>query len=133
MDETVYAEVCKLMQSRTKTFSDVSSWGYFFVDTPSYDEKVCAKQFKDSVVCAALDELAKTFATLPQFTAAAIEEALNAQTDKSGLGHGKLNQPLRAAITGVGIGAGIYETAEILGRSKTLERMEFARRYYPAN
>jgi glutamyl/glutaminyl-tRNA synthetase len=56
---------------------------------------------------------------------------LNAQAEKAGLGHGKLNQPLRAAITGTGIGAGIYETAEILGREKTLARMATARQYYP--
>jgi glutamyl/glutaminyl-tRNA synthetase len=39
------------------------------------------------------------------------------------LAHGKLNQPLRAAITGTGIGAGIYETAELIGRERVLRRL----------
>ncbi|NMA19648.1 MAG: hypothetical protein GX927_03625 [Lentisphaerae bacterium] len=45
-------------------------------------------------------------------------------TDAVGLAQGKLNQPIRAAVTGIGIGAGIYETLELLGREKTLKRLE---------
>lgn len=132
MDEGKYVAVCKLMQSRTKTFSDVAAWEYFFVEMPSYDEKVCGKQFKDASVRDALDTLAKQFAELPEFSAAAIEATLNAVTDSLGMGHGKLNQPLRAAVTGTGVGAGIYETVEIIGRELTLKRMAEARSHYPA-
>ena len=49
-----------------------------------------------------------------------------AAAEEAGLAHGKLNQPLRAAVTGTGIGAGIYETVELLGKEKTLRRLAFA-------
>ena len=37
--------------------------------------------------------------------------------------HGKLNQPLRAAVTGTNIGAGVFETLELIGRERTLKRL----------
>ena len=40
------------------------------------------------------------------------------------MGQGKLNQPLRAAVTGVGIGAGIYETLELLGKDLSMARLD---------
>ena len=39
---------------------------------------------------------------------------------------GKLAQPVRVAITGGTVSPGIFETLEVLGQSRTLERMERA-------
>ena len=116
-------KVCTLMQSRLKKFADVEQWKYFFVETPDYDEKNLAKQFKDDSVKAALKELEGVLADC-DFTAAAIEAAIHATTEKLGLGQGKLNQPLRAAVTGVGVGAGIYETLELLGKDLSMKRLD---------
>ena len=116
-------KVCTLMQSRLKKFADVEQWKYFFVETPDYDEKNLAKQFKDDSVKAALKELESALAGC-DFTAAAIEAAIHATTEKLGMGQGKLNQPLRAAVTGVGVGAGIYETLELLGKELSMARLD---------
>ena len=82
-----------------------------------------AKQFKDDSVKAALKELEGALAGC-DFTAAAIEAAIHATTEKLGMGQGKLNQPLRAAVTGVGVGAGIYETLELLGKDLSMKRLD---------
>ncbi|HPY89934.1 MAG TPA: hypothetical protein PLT23_04345, partial [Lentisphaeria bacterium] len=42
----------------------------------------------------------------------------------TGVAPGKLNQPLRAAVTGSGIGAGIFETLEVIGKERTLARLK---------
>ncbi len=124
LPEELYRQVCILLQSRVKRFVDVKQWEYFFVEVPTYDEKLCAKQLKDPQVISALAQLPDTFAALPEFTALAIENAIHATTDTVGLGQGKLNQPLRAAVTGIGIGAGIFETLELLGRERTILRLK---------
>lgn len=126
VSESRLQAVCTLMQSRVKRFADLEQWAYFFVDIPDYDEKVCAKHLKDPTARAALEATLQLFAELPDFTAANIEGAIQAACDKVGLAQGKLNQPLRVAITGSGIGAGIYETAELLGRERSLARLKIA-------
>ncbi len=124
LPEELYRQVCAFMQSRTKRLVDVAQWEYFFVEFPTYDEKVCQKQFKDAKARAALRLLPDYLAKTPSFEATAIEQAILAATEAVGLPPGKLNQPVRAAVTGTGIGAGIYETMELLGRDKVARRLE---------
>ncbi|MFA4943690.1 MAG: glutamate--tRNA ligase family protein [Lentisphaeria bacterium] len=132
IDEETFAKVCALMQIRTKTFADIAGWGFWFKETPDYDEKGCAKQFKEPAVRQALEMLAGELAALPppEFTAANVEATVHGVTAACGILQGKLNQPLRLAVTGTTIGAGIYETLELLGRERTLRRLEAARRFF---
>ncbi|MBR4220645.1 MAG: hypothetical protein IKR81_05785, partial [Victivallales bacterium] len=126
IDEVLAAKVCALMHSRTKVFADIAQWEYFFNDIPAYDEKACAKQLKDPAAIAALKSLLEQFKALATFDAATLEPIVAAATEAAGLGHGKLNQPLRVAVTGSAIGAGIFETLEILGKEKAVKRLEYA-------
>lgn len=131
LDEATYRNVALFMQSRVKRLVDVEQWEYFFTDIPAYDEKLCAKQFKDPAVCQALRQLPEQLAALPAFTATTIENAIHASTETAGLTQGKLNQPIRAAVTGSAIGAGIYETLELIGRDRTIRRLQYAQRFLP--
>ena len=124
LDERLFGAVCKLMHSRLKVFADVAQWQYFFVDIPEYDAKLCAKQCRDDAVVAALRSLPAKLAVVEPFTAAALEGVIAAAAVAAGLAPGKLNQPLRAAVTGTGIGAGIFETIEIIGKARTLARLQ---------
>lgn len=127
-----FRQVAALLQSRVKTLDQVANWGYFFVDTPEYDQKACEKTFADPLVQKALGLVAEDLAGLPaaEFTAANLEAAIHGATGACGLGQGKLNQPLRLAVTGLTVGAGIYETMELLGPARTLRRLELVHRYY---
>jgi glutamyl-tRNA synthetase len=128
-DAALFARVCTLMQSRTKTWQAVADWAPFFVDIPSYEAGACAKHLRDPVARDALARVATGLAALPvPPDAAAVEAAVHAATDAVGLPQGKLNQPLRVAVTGTTVGAGIYETIELLGRERTLRRLEHALR-----
>jgi len=132
LDAAEFAKVCGVMQIRTKTFADIAGWGFFFTDLPAYDEKTCAKQFKDKPIQDALVMLGEEFATIPAdvFTAATIEAVIHGITAACGIQQGKLNQPLRVAVTGTTVGAGIYETIELLGKGRTLPRLEHAARFF---
>ena len=63
-----------------------------------------------------------------------LRDFLGAKTAKSfaevlGLGPGKLFQPLRVALTGTAVSPGIFEVLMILGRERSLARIEAAVRY----
>ena len=54
------------------------------------------------------------------------EAAVAAVTTGCGIEPGRLNQPIRVAITGCTVGAGVYETLSVLGRETALRRLDHA-------
>ena len=120
-----FAEVARLLQSRTKTFADVKDWGYFFLEYPDYDEKAVRKFLAKDGVGAALTAVADHFETI-DFEETRLEEAVRAVAEARGLNPGKLNPPLRVAVTGRTSGAGMFETIVTLGRADTLKRLRHA-------
>jgi glutamyl-tRNA synthetase len=60
------------------------------------------------------------------FTKTTIESALHAAAQERGWPLGDMNMAVRVAVTGRTIGPPLYESLEILGKDKTLERIEQA-------
>jgi glutamyl-tRNA synthetase len=126
LDEDYFAKVCAFMQSRLKRFVDVEQWQYFFGEDYQRDEKFCGKQLSDDNTLAALKALQEKLAALPEFSAANIEASIHEASDEFNIRRGRLNQPIRAAVTGIGTGAGIYETLELLGKEKSIARLNLS-------
>ncbi len=124
--DNFFLKVCAFMQSRCKRLVDVAQWEYFFTEEPTWNEAVCDKLLKDPKAISALKTMADDLEALPEFTAAAIENVVAAAAEAAGFGHGKLNQPLRAAVTGTNIGAGVFETLELIGKCRTVQRIRKA-------
>ena len=55
-----------------------------------------------------------------------MEEALRKLADELGVGGGKIFQPLRVALTGLGVSPGIFDVLMMLGRDLALARIERA-------
>ena len=58
------------------------------------------------------------------WTGEALEQWMKQYCEQAGLGMGKVAQPLRVAVTGTTISPPIYETLVLLGRDKTLARID---------
>jgi glutamyl-tRNA synthetase len=71
------------------------------------------------VVAAARDALAE----LEPFTAEAIETALRGVLERLGLKPRQGFQPIRLAVTGSNVSPGLFESIELLGRERTLARL----------
>ncbi|MBO4631216.1 MAG: hypothetical protein J5858_04760, partial [Lentisphaeria bacterium] len=125
-DRNIFRQAAALMQSRTKTYMDAEKWGYFFSEEIEYDSKGFAKFLKDDSVKAALKNLSDRLSALETVSAADIEHAIREVEAQHGIAQGKLNQPLRVALTGITVGAGVYETAEILGVASCARRISRA-------
>jgi glutamyl-tRNA synthetase len=74
------------------------------------------------VVAAARDVLEE----LEPFTAESIESALRAVVERLGLKPRQGFQPIRVAVTGSTVSPGLFESIELLGREKTLARLNAA-------
>lgn len=122
IDEAMFSKVCVALQTRTKLFTDVAGWKYFFREDYTNDDKSVKKILGEPGTKAVLQAL-KSRLEASEFSAKGIETALRETERESGLGEGKLNQPLRIAVTGVPTGTGVCETVELLGRVKSLSRL----------
>jgi glutamyl-tRNA synthetase len=61
---------------------------------------------------------------IADWSAANIERAVKAHCDATGLGLGKVAQPIRVAVSGAAISPPIFESLEFLGKERTLRRID---------
>jgi len=106
-----------LVQEKIPRFDEFPGYaGFLFEDVnPSVDGNA-------DVVLAARDALAR----VEPFTAEAIERALRGVLDRLGLKPRQGFEPIRIAVTGSKVSPGLFESIELLGREKTLERLTAA-------
>ena len=121
-----FAAVARLLQSRTKLFTDVAAWGYFFVDLPEYDLKAVEKHLCRPGVPEALEALAEALPEADFSSPIAIEATIAGVSAGWGIEPGRLNQPIRVAVTGCTVGAGVYETLSVLGLEAVRYRLKHA-------
>ena len=113
------------LQIRTKFWNDMpDSCAYFFTDDYRVDEKAVAKRLQKPGVKEILLDLADRFEKLEPFTAAA-GEAMVKELSK-GEGMGPWVHPIRVAVSGRMEGPGLFEMLELLGRSRTVDRLRRA-------
>ena len=65
-------------------------------------------------------------ATLEAWTPEALQACLADTQEDQGVGMGKVAQPLRVAVTGSTVSPAIHETLVLLGKDRSLARMERA-------
>jgi glutamyl-tRNA synthetase len=125
-----YMALLDLLKVRARTIDDIVRQAVpYFRDEISYDEEAEAKQWKDRPATAELLVAAReALAALPSWDAAAMEEALRALAERLGFGEkaGKIFQPMRVALTGLGVSPGIFDVLVMLGRDRSLRRLDGA-------
>ena len=99
--------------------------GFLYREPDGYDEKAWRKTMKEGAserLQAARDALAST----DPWTQENVQRSLDAVVEQTGAKPGQIFQPIRVAITGTTVSPGIYESVHLLGREKTLERIDRA-------
>ena len=122
-------DVVEQLRERSKTLVDmVESSRFFYEDFEEYDAKAAKKQFKPDTVVV-LQELKQAYEALDDWRTSAIHQVIENTVEKLEVGFGKVGQPLRLAVTGTGNSPSIDITLELLGKEKTLERINKAIHY----
>ena len=119
-------ELIKAQRERCKTLVEMANASvYFYREFESYDEKAAKKAFVDGsdTVLAALCE---AFSPVSTWEAQLLHTIIKDVAEKLELGLGKVAQPLRIAVCGTGVSPSIDITLAILGKEKTLARLQRA-------
>jgi glutamyl-tRNA synthetase len=119
-------EVVQAQRERAKTLAEMASLSaFFYKDFEAYEPKDSQAHLKPEAQ-APLAELRDRLAALPEWSAAAIHAAVNAVAEARGLKLGKIAQPLRVAVAGRAVSPPIDITLALLGRDRTLKRLDRA-------
>ncbi|MEZ5564358.1 MAG: glutamate--tRNA ligase [Gammaproteobacteria bacterium] len=120
------AAVIEAYRERATTLKDLAeSAAYLYVDPPTMDEAAVARHLK-SAIHAPLSLLATRLAALDNWSRESLHAAVASTATDSGMGFGKLGQPVRVAVTGGTVSPPIDVTLELLGRDKVLRRLATA-------
>jgi glutamyl-tRNA synthetase len=122
-----YLALLELLRVRSRTIDDVVKQAApYFGDTVQLDPDAVAKQWKDPATAELLDDARRALADTPDWSPAALEESLRPVAERRAIGAGKLFQPLRVALTGSSVSPGIFDVLTLLGRDRSLRRMDDA-------
>ena len=124
-----YHALLDVLRPRSRTVDDVVRQAApYFGDSVALDPDAVAKQWKDPATPDLLSEARAALDAVSDWSAPPLEEALRGVTERRGLGAGKLFQPLRVALTGSAVSPGIFEVLVLLGRERSLHRLDDALR-----
>lgn len=117
------AAVIEAYRERASTLGDLAEAATYLYAEPRRVDEAAVRKHLTPAIGAPLALLATRLGALGSWTRVEIHGALAAVAADSGLGFGKLGQPVRVAVTGGTVSPPIDVTLELLGRDKVLERL----------
>jgi glutamyl-tRNA synthetase len=133
LDDRGFAEAAGLVQTRIVVLGD--AWELLkFLDNDSFalDEKSAGKELRADAV-AVLDAAVVALDAVGEWTTVGIEAALKtALLEQLELKPRKAFGPIRVAATGASVSPPLFESLELLGRARSLQRLRAGRDYAAA-
>jgi len=124
-DQAAFEELAPLAQTRLTVLSDITAnVDFLFLDAPVEDEVSWQKAMKEG--SDALLRAVRGRFTETDWNAEALKAAVLAAGEEYGLKLGKAQAPVRVAVTGRTVGLPLFESLEVLGRDRTLARIDAA-------
>jgi glutamyl-tRNA synthetase len=117
----------ELNKTRARTLRELADlMAPFFADDASieYEADAVKKHIKGDDLAGRLGELRDVLASTEPFDVVTTEQALRALAESRGVSAGKLIHPLRLALTGRGASPPIFDVAVVLGKDRTLRRLQ---------
>ena len=119
--------VLALLAPRCRTLAELPEAGRFLFDPSdeiAYDEEAARKHLGADGLEDLLRAARESLAAATPWAEASIEAAVRDLAASRGIGAGKLIHPLRVAVTGRGASPGLFEVLALLGRERSLARIE---------
>ncbi|MEW2487617.1 glutamate--tRNA ligase [Streptomyces sp. NPDC048411] len=124
-DAAQFEAIAPHAQTRVTVLSDITAnVDFLFLDAPVEDEASWNKAMKEGSDALLATARAKLIGA--EWNAEALKNAILAAGEEHGLKLGKAQAPVRVAVTGRTIGLPLFESLEILGREKTVARIDAA-------
>jgi len=124
-DPAMLAAAVPLIKERMHTLVEgLDLIRFLFVDEVEPDER--ARRMLGPERAELLADVIASLEALEPWTATRIHVALEEVQERSGLSKKQAFQPVRAAVTGALVSPPLFESMELLGRERTLERLRSA-------
>ncbi len=125
LDVAYTQRVLQLEQERMKTLGEAALLvDFFYLDHLNYDTALLVpKQMDAASTRTALEQTHDRLTHIETWEHAALEEPLRALAAELGLKTGQLFGAIRVAISGRTVSPPLFQTMEVLGRQRTLERL----------
>lgn len=118
--------IIEAMRERVSFIKEyIDNCPYFYEEPHSYDEAVIAKRWKEDSADL-LRKFLEKIKALENPTKEDYENSLDQVAQENGVGKGRLIHPIRLAVSGVGIGPGVFDLLYILGKEKVVNRIHKA-------
>ncbi len=127
-DASLFARVAPLVQERVATLGEIPSMvAFFFLDDAPLDEASFAKVIlSDPTGPTILGEAIRRFELLTTWDAPSLHTSTVEIGEGLGLALRKAQAPIRCAVTGTLVGPPLFESLELLGRKRTVQRLRAA-------
>jgi glutamyl-tRNA synthetase len=132
-DRIDFPAIVDLYRQRVSTINElVESILYCFRDFEQFEIKAAKKALRPAAL-EPLKQLKSQLALLDDWNSTTIHEVIESIVETQGVKMGAVGQPLRVAVTGGSFSPPIDKTVEIIGREKTLTRIDRAISYILEN
>ncbi len=128
-----FLETIELLKRGARRLTDFATlYRAFFSDDFAYEERGIQKYLRfesleaERDTLAALGELQGAYRKLPEFDLPSSEAVLREIVERKGLHTGKFIGAVRVALTGQPVAPSIFEVIVLLGRERTLQRLQRA-------
>jgi glutamyl-tRNA synthetase len=119
--------VVALLKPRVRRLTQfVEDGSFFFEESIQYDPAAVAKHLSAPGSRAHLEALRTSFETVEPFNAAPLEAAVRALAEHRHVKAGTLIHATRVVVTGRAASPGLFEVLELLGRERSLSRVDRA-------
>jgi glutamyl-tRNA synthetase len=126
-DLSYLKKVIALNRERAKTLVDLANISnYFFTDQFVFDQKGVEKVFNKEGAAEILRQMVDILNSTDPFKHDHLETQFANYCEQKDISLGKVIQPVRLAVTGLTGGPGLFDLMELLGREKTIARLERA-------
>ncbi|EGD52582.1 glutamyl-tRNA synthetase [Thermoanaerobacter ethanolicus JW 200] len=120
-------KIVSAVREREKTLVDIAdAMSYYFTEVNEYEEKGVKKYFTKEKVVDILKKAVVTLKEIEPFNKFTTEEAYRKLVEELQISSGELFHPTRLAISGRTFGPGLFDIMELLGKERTIERIEKA-------
>ena len=126
LTQTTRMGIVNELRTRSRTLSEmVEGARFFFENEVELDEEAVSKFLNSESSCLIM-KLREELTKIDRFSTENVKSAFHHVMEKKAVKLGKLAQPVRVAITGRTISPGIFETLCLLGKERTIHRLDAA-------
>jgi glutamyl-tRNA synthetase len=123
-DDPMLGAAAETIKPRAATLEQAAEMmDFYFRQPPAMQERARNKFLKPEAEWV-LHELGQLLATVDRFDRESLQTRVKAWLERSGIGLKQVAQPARVALTGKGESPGLFEMMEVLGRDRTLARLQ---------